>query len=211
MITPNLVEAEALLGRTLRTPAEVEAGAAELLASSGAGGVLIKGGHASGKTATTISHGDDTRGERGAPGETAPAASRTDGSSQFSFCQDYWTDGTSGGTFWLTGPRVDNDNTHGTGCTLSSAAAACLALGFNPTDSVVIAKAYVTQGIRVAKKLGKGGPGPVAHTVWPSRSDCYPWVTATTDAGIAGTGRPEAFPPCHRDWGVYPIVDTAEW
>lgn len=218
MITPNLVEAEALLGRTLCTPAEVEAGAAELLTSSGASGVLIKGGHASRKPVASISHRDDTRGEGGAPGGTAPAASQTGGSSlvpssscQFSYCQDYWTDGTSGGTFWLTGPRVDNDNTHGTGCTLSSAAAACLALGFNPTDSVVIAKAYVTQGIAVAKKLGKGGPGPVAQTVWPSRSDCFPWVTATANAGIAGMGRPDAFPPCHRDWGVYPIVDTAEW
>jgi len=45
IITPNLLEAEVLLGRSLRTPADVEAGAASLLASSGAGGVLIKGGH----------------------------------------------------------------------------------------------------------------------------------------------------------------------
>lgn len=186
MITPNLMEAEVLLGQSLRTPAEVEAGAASLLASSGAGGVLIKGGHSD----------DDNDKADGADG----------GLRRYS--QDYWTDGTPGGSFWLTAPRVDSDNTHGTGCTLSSAAAACLALGFNPTDSVVVAKAYVTQGIQAARQFGKG-PGPVAHTGWPSRADCFPWVTATAESGASG--RPDAFPRCHDDWGLYPVVESAEW
>lgn len=186
MITPNLIEAEALTGRTMRTPADVEAGAAALLASSGAGGVLIKGGHSR-----------DTAGETPAAGN---AAGR--------YSQDYWTDGTPGGSFWLTTPRVDSDNTHGTGCTLSSAVAACLARGLDPTDAVVVAKAYVTQGIRTARRLGQG-PGPVAQTGWPAHADCFPWVTATAQAG-AGE-RPEAFPRCHDDWGLYPVVETAEW
>lgn len=193
MITPNLVEAEALVGRSLRTPTDVEAGAASLLASSAAGGVLIKGGHSN----------DENEADSAAAGGVPRK-----GLSAGRYSQDYWTDGTPGGSFWLTAPRVDSDNTHGTGCTLSSAAAACLALGFDPADSVVIAKAYVTQGIRVARRFGKG-PGPVAHTGWPSRSDCFPWVTATAESG--GSGRPDAFPRCHDDWGLYPVVESAEW
>lgn len=210
MITPNLVEAEALIGRRLRTPVEVEAGAAELLASSGAGGILIKGGHAAERlVANTAGENEVGEGRQLDMGAASDDISIQSSSSRL-FSQDYWTDGTLGGTFWLTAPRVENNNTHGTGCTLSSAAAACLALGFNPTDSVVVAKAYVTQGIRVAKRLGKGGPGPVVQTAWPSRSDCFPWVTVTAEEG-AGAGRPEAFSPCHSDWGVYPVVETAEW
>lgn len=194
MITPNLMEAEVLLGRSLRTPADLEAGATSLLASSGAGGILIKGGHSEDENIKADS--------------AAAAAQNANEEGPRRYSQDYWTDGTPGGSFWLTAPRVDSDNTHGTGCTLSSAAAACLALGLNPTDSVVVAKAYVTQGIRAARRFGKG-PGPVAHTGWPSRADCLPWVTATAESGAGG--RPDAFPPCHDDWGLYPVVESAEW
>lgn len=193
IITPNLVEAETLTQRSLQTPGEVEAGAAELLASSGAGSVLIKGGHAGGEREYD-------------KGPAAMLAGRDNDGAQYS--QDYWTDGTPGGSFWLTSDRVDNSNTHGTGCTLSSAMAACLARGFDAADAIVIAKAYVTQGIHAAKRLGQG-PGPVAHTGWPSRADSFPWVTRTARGGTSK--RPKAFPRCHNDWGLYPVVETADW
>lgn len=54
------------------------------------------------------------------------------------------------------GDRVKPDNTHGTGCTFSSAVAANLALGRQLQDAVVLAKAYVTEAIRKAYAIGPG-------------------------------------------------------
>jgi hydroxymethylpyrimidine/phosphomethylpyrimidine kinase len=54
------------------------------------------------------------------------------------------------------GDRVKPNNTHGTGCTFSSAIAANLALGRQLRDAVVLAKAYVTEAIRKAYGVGPG-------------------------------------------------------
>lgn len=56
----------------------------------------------------------------------------------------------------FVGDRVKPDNTHGTGCTFSSAIAANLALGRQLPDAVVLAKAYVTEAIRKAYAVGPG-------------------------------------------------------
>jgi hydroxymethylpyrimidine/phosphomethylpyrimidine kinase len=62
----------------------------------------------------------------------------------------------------LTEPRVATRHTHGTGCTLSAAIAARLALGDALEDAVRAAKHYVTLAIRQAPALGKGH-GPLQH------------------------------------------------
>ena len=56
----------------------------------------------------------------------------------------------------FVGDRVKPDNTHGTGCTFSSAVAAHLALGRQLREAVVLAKAYVTEAIRKAFPIGPG-------------------------------------------------------
>lgn len=63
---------------------------------------------------------------------------------------------------WIYGRRIDNPNTHGTGCTLSSAIACNLAAGFNIKESVVRAKEYITGAIAAGLNLGKGN-GPLNH------------------------------------------------
>lgn len=66
-------------------------------------------------------------------------------------------------------PRVDTDNTHGTGCTLSSAIAAHLTRGVAVTDAVAAAKTYLTQALQAGAKRHLGaGHGPVHHfyDVW---------------------------------------------
>jgi len=57
---------------------------------------------------------------------------------------------------------IDTKNTHGTGCTLSAAIAANLALGKNPLEAVVLAKNYVTTALKFNLAIGQG-QGPVGH------------------------------------------------
>jgi hydroxymethylpyrimidine/phosphomethylpyrimidine kinase len=57
---------------------------------------------------------------------------------------------------------VDNPNTHGTGCTLSSAIACELARGKNVEESVRAAKAYITGALKAGLNLGAGS-GPLDH------------------------------------------------
>jgi hydroxymethylpyrimidine/phosphomethylpyrimidine kinase len=65
---------------------------------------------------------------------------------------------------FLAEEMVATRNIHGTGCTLSAAIAANLALGRNPIDAVVRAKRYVTAVIRASSRWALGeGPGPLDH------------------------------------------------
>jgi hydroxymethylpyrimidine/phosphomethylpyrimidine kinase len=66
------------------------------------------------------------------------------------------------GETWFKGPRVETLNTHGTGCTLSAAICANLALGLELPQAIGQAKSYVTQGLRQSLRLGRG-PGPLNH------------------------------------------------
>ena len=63
---------------------------------------------------------------------------------------------------WFYGKRIDNPNTHGTGCTLSSAIAANLAKGFGLEEAVERAKAYLSGALAAMLDLGKGS-GPMDH------------------------------------------------
>jgi len=128
VITPNLPEAETLLGGviTIDTPdAMVEA--ADKLLELGPRAVLMKGGHLQGQDAA-----------------------------------DYLL--TEDGGIWLPGRRFETKNTHGTGCTLSSAIAAGLAKGLDPAEAMKAAKAYISNAIAAADTLAIGsGHGPVHH------------------------------------------------
>ncbi|MDD5952202.1 MAG: bifunctional hydroxymethylpyrimidine kinase/phosphomethylpyrimidine kinase [Oscillospiraceae bacterium] len=125
VLTPNLPEAETLVGYPLTTPEELREGC-RILHSMGAQWVLLKGGHRTGdKTA-----------------------------------EDLLFDGRS--FFTYTAKRIETNATHGTGCTLSSAIAANLALGQTVPEAVEHAKAYITMAIAHGLSLGKGH-GPTHH------------------------------------------------
>ena len=63
---------------------------------------------------------------------------------------------------WFKGKRIDNPNTHGTGCTLSSAIAANLAKGYGLEDAVEKAKNYISGALAAMLDLGAGS-GPMNH------------------------------------------------
>ena len=131
VITPNLPEASALLGRPIRRAADLREGAAELCRRFGCAAALVKGGH--------LAEGEDS--------------------------DDLLYESTAGGR-WVEypGERIATRNNHGTGCTLSSAIAAHLALGAPLEEAVRRAKDYITGAIRsgAGYRVGKGH-GPVDH------------------------------------------------
>ena len=63
---------------------------------------------------------------------------------------------------WFEGKRIHNSNTHGTGCTLSSAIASNLAKGFTLAEAVRRAKDYISEALAAMLDLGKGS-GPMNH------------------------------------------------
>ncbi|CCY53684.1 phosphomethylpyrimidine kinase [Coprococcus sp. CAG:782] len=67
-----------------------------------------------------------------------------------------------GSLSWFAGKRIDNPNTHGTGCTLSSAIASNLAKGYDMYTSIYKAKNYISGALNDMLDLGKGS-GPMNH------------------------------------------------
>lgn len=127
VITPNLDEAELLLGRKIDGIEALEPAARELLAM-GAQAVLLKGGHLPGNEVVDVLL---------RPGKPAQR---------------------------LASPRIASRNVHGTGCTLSSAIAAHLALGLDLPQAVTQARAYILQAIAAGADVRTGhGHGPLNH------------------------------------------------
>lgn len=127
------------------------------------------------------------------------------GHQQGDLCQDYYSG--PGRHFWLTNPRQPTRNSRGTGCTLASAIAAFMAHGKALADAVVLANAYVQQGLRRSYSLGEGRPGPLGTGGWPGEFADFPQVSATP-----GHIDLPPFPLSDtRNLGLYPVVDSLAW
>ncbi len=93
-------------------------------------------------------------------GEKFGCAVLCKGGHQLNDANDFlWRDG---GGKWFNGRRIDNPNTHGTGCTLSSAIAANLAKGATLDEAVARAKTYLSGALAAMLDLGRGR-GPMNH------------------------------------------------
>ncbi len=135
VITPNVPEAEALSGMSIMC-ADDMVQAARVIAEKVApdGGVYRK-------PAVLVKGGH--------------ALDELEGASDFLLDED-------GEEVWLTAPRIDNPNAHGTGCTLSSAIACGLAKGLSVEESCRQAKAYISGALGAGLDLGAGS-GPMDH------------------------------------------------
>ncbi|WP_028863563.1 thiamine phosphate synthase [Psychromonas aquimarina] len=125
---------------------------------------------------------------------------------------DYWTDGKR--EIALSSERLTNVHTHGSGCTLASALTAAMALDYFIEDALVIAKAYLNQGLKASKAFGKG-EGAVAHIGWPSNKADFPEVVLPESKigyELDLTGTLEAgpgFASCGtQQLGLYPVLDS---
>lgn len=134
LITPNVPEAARLLGKSPDADIEIEPAAKQLL-DLNCDAVLIKGGH---------SQADDEQSR-----DCLAFKNKKQRDTEIE---------------WYSSHRVRTGNTHGTGCTLSSAIAAYMARGFDLARSVQHAKKYITGAIEAGSqfKLGEGG-GPLHH------------------------------------------------
>lgn len=173
LITPNVLELGRLTHSDVSTKAQFVA-AAQALSQSLDCSVLAKGGDVSfGST--------DILADTHAKTQANVHVSTLDSNGwDFELAEDYLvchqvrasSELHQNGRFWLASPRVNTRHNHGSGCTLSSAIATVLAQGFVLQDAVVVAKAYVSQGLSAAIGLGQG-PGPLARTGWPNDLSRY--------------------------------------
>lgn len=132
LITPNLNEAEVLIGHPVTNINDMQRAAKELL-KYGSQAVLVKGGHLQG-------------------GNMVDVLQVRQHESPFLF----------------SAPQIESKNTHGTGCTLSSAIATYLALGENIEQAVKKAKNYLYEGLSAGKDIHIGeGHGPLNHFYQP--------------------------------------------
>ncbi len=125
VITPNLYEAEVLLGGKIKSLEQMKEAAVEL-GKIGCAWVVVKGGHLTGEkdAIDVVYNGRDFQA--------------------------------------LHSPFIDTKNTHGTGCTFSSAIAAGIAKGYDVSKAINRAKEYITSAIADNVPLG-GGYGPTNH------------------------------------------------
>ena len=128
IITPNIPEAEIILGIKLETQADLPS-AVKKLAEMGCKAVMLKAGHL-----------------------------------KEELLVDYFYDSTTDELIELPSQRLYTKNTHGTGCTLSSAITSFLARGYSSADAVKEAKDYLIEAISAGSEYTIGrGHGPVKH------------------------------------------------
>lgn len=176
VLTPNIQEAQILSGHRIDQPKDMLVATDKLL-GLGAKSVLVKGGHAD---------------------------------FEQNYCWDYWADGNAG--FWMRVPRK-HGNYRGTGCSLSSALAAALVNGWSTAlddrrrlhDALVIACAYVQQGIRRASISRRAETLMHGEVSW----ELCDLPQIYQDYGASSTYNIPQYP--NTSFGLYPIVDNSAW
>ncbi|OBV30031.1 bifunctional hydroxymethylpyrimidine kinase/phosphomethylpyrimidine kinase [Helicobacter sp. CLO-3] len=171
VLTPNIPEASELCGFAIKSLDDMKE-AARVLHKMGAKSVLVKGGHSgeagdggADSSAGVVDSANLDSGVRAvdsgvAESSVCVADSANLDSSAGMGANDVFFDGVDFSVF--ASPRIRTKNTHGTGCTLSSAIASNLALGLPRAQAIQKAKEYIFGAILHSLELGKGH-GPTNH------------------------------------------------
>lgn len=145
VITPNIPEMIELTEMTLSNMTEKETAAKHLL-DLGVGYVLLKGGHEEGEIKKDYLFFNGLK--------TKDKSLKSESVSMLEFSSE----------------SISTKNTHGTGCTLSSAIASFIAKGFSVEESVAKAKQYVSDAIFHGAEISIGnGHGPINHSFNPQK------------------------------------------
>lgn len=140
LVTPNIPEAERISGLKLSSREDLEK-AARTMQDSGAKNVLIKGGHLFGENIS-------------AKADMTASPTKPVLMPRKKLATDFLWKGNE--LHIWSGEYVETLSTHGTGCTLSAAIAANLALGKKLTGAIGAAKKFVTEAIRTSPHIGRG-------------------------------------------------------
>jgi hydroxymethylpyrimidine kinase/phosphomethylpyrimidine kinase/thiamine-phosphate diphosphorylase len=193
LVTPNIPEAEALLGGRVRVRSVADMrDAAAALVGLGARAVLVKGGH------MVAAQAEERAARRAARAGAASQQEQQQQQQQRAAGEEDEEDGLlavdvlyDGERFLeLRAPYVHTRNTHGTGCTLGAAAAAGLARGLPVAEAVAAAKGYLTSALAgsAALALGAGPQHPFHHGAGFVREGA---AAAEAAAALAEAGGPE--------------------
>ncbi|MFA3792388.1 thiamine phosphate synthase [Aliiglaciecola sp. SL4] len=101
---------------------------------------------------------------------------------------------------------VTTQHNHGTGCTLSSAIATTMAMGYPLLDAIVVGKAYVHQGLSSAYPVGKG-PGVLARNGWPKHLEHFAKITLPKYPQIKQS-QGLSFTNVQQPLQVYPVTES---
>ncbi|WNC70608.1 thiamine phosphate synthase [Thalassotalea psychrophila] len=122
-------------------------------------------------------------------------------------------------SYWLASPRVETQNSHGSGCTFASAMATFIAHGYHIRDAFILSKAYINQGLAVSKDQ-PGCHGAIHQGNFPTTLSDFPqvlvndsplaqaidWQQDSANSYISGFNNCE-----HTPLGLYPVVDSTVW
>ncbi len=160
VVTPNIFEAEVLAECSIASKKDM-INAARAIQKKGVSAVLVKGGHFV-DCVNSADNANDADGAHGAKNlNDADGANDADTANDEDSADDVLLK-PDGSVVWFEQERIHTANTHGTGCTLSSAIASGLALGMDLEQAVSRAKLYLTEALRNNPNLGKGS-GPLNH------------------------------------------------
>jgi len=118
------------------------------------------------------------------------------------WASDYFNDNSN--SFYCYAEKQDR-NVRGTGCVLASSIASNMALNHDIRDAIVLAKAYLTRGIRQASQVGPYHV--IAHGSADFELHDIPKLTYSENL----VGQQFNFPPCSQRLGIYPVVDSSDW